>query len=281
MKKPEWIRVKLQGEGTFKKVDDILSSLSLNTVCKEANCPNRMECYNKGTATFMILGKNCTRNCTFCNVTKSIPEPVDTEEPSKIADAVSRMHIKHVVITSVTRDDLSDGGAAHFAAVVNKIKDINENLTVEVLIPDLKGNYEDLKTVLESYPDILNHNVETAPSLYKKVRPMANYKQSIDVLKNSKEINPDILTKSGIMVGLGESKEEIFDVMKDLRNVGCDILTIGQYLRPSMKHIEIAEYVHPDVFKEYEEKGYEMGFRYVASSPLVRSSYNAAEVFKK
>ncbi len=280
IKKPEWIRVKLQGEGKFAKVDGLLAELSLNTVCKEANCPNRMECFNKGTATFMILGRNCTRNCTFCNVTKALPQEVDREEPRKITEAVKHLGIKHVVITSVTRDDLKDGGAMHFSDVVKSLKENCTGITVEVLIPDFQGDEGSLKIVLDSGPEILNHNVETVPSLYEKVRPMADYQRSLNLLRNSKKVNHSVMTKSGMMLGFGETKVEVKSVMNDLRNVGCDVLTIGQYLRPSTKHIEVYEYVHPDIFKEYEETGYEMGFKYVASSPLVRSSYNAAKALE-
>lgn len=279
-RKPEWLRVRIRGGEMSGTVHEVLKKYSLNTVCTEANCPNRMECYNKRTATFMILGKNCTRNCTFCNVTKKEPEAVDVNEPVNVAKAVEKLNLKHAVITSVTRDDLKDGGSAHFAEVIKEIRKLNKGVTIEVLIPDFNGDEQALKNVVVAKPDVINHNVETAPSLYKKVRPMAIYKRSLELLANVKAMDNSILTKSGFMLGLGETEEDVIGILKDLRDVKCDIVTIGQYLAPSSKHHPIIEYVHPDIFKKYETIGLGMGFKHVASAPLVRSSYHAGEIFE-
>lgn len=276
--KPEWLRVRFRGGQNFEEVEEILKRFSLNTVCTEACCPNRMECYNRRTATFMILGRICTRNCTFCSVTKGQVQPLDPKEPFHVAQAVKKLNLKHVVITSVTRDDLPDGGAGQFAKVIKKIKELDNEVVVEVLIPDFSGNISALSKVVEAKPEIINHNVETVPRLYPSVRPMALYQRSLDLLKNVKAINNQIFTKSGIMVGLGEQKEEVIEVLKDLRSVKCDFLTIGQYLSPSKEHHPIIEYVHPYIFKKYKEIAIEMGFQHVASSPLVRSSYHADKV---
>lgn len=276
-RKPEWLKVKLEHGDNLKKVQALTRSLSLNTVCEEANCPNRLECHNKGTATFMILGSVCTRNCRFCNVTPGTPSPVDVLEPMHVAKAIQKLNLKHAVITSVTRDDLIDGGAAHFANVINSIRKLNPSTTIEVLIPDLKGNWDALKIITDAKPEILNHNIETVPSLYSKVRPQAIYNRSLELLKKVKELDPNILTKSGFMLGLGEKETEILDLLKDLKDYNCDIVTIGQYLQPSKEHIELVDYIHPDQFNKYKEIGMELGFRYVASAPLVRSSYNASE----
>lgn len=275
-RKPEWLRVKLQGAEKTHEVKEMLNRLSLHTVCQEANCPNLIECFGRRTATFMILGSICTRNCTFCNVTKGNTQAVDPEEPNNVLKAVQELGLKHAVITSVTRDDLPDGGAAHFAEVIQKLR--QTEVIVEVLIPDLQGSREALATILSAKPHILNHNIETVPRLYPTVRPKASYARSLEVLKNSKELDASIFTKSGIMVGLGEQEEEVVAVLCDLRAVDVDILTIGQYLAPSDKHHPIIEYIHPDLFKKYKDIAYEMGFKYVASNPLVRSSYHAADV---
>jgi lipoic acid synthetase len=277
-KRPEWLRRRIQGSHVSSEVNHILEELSLNTVCKEANCPNRMECFNRSTATFMILGNVCTRNCTFCNVTKGEPQTVDKEEPRKVALAVEKLKLKHAVITSVTRDDLQDGGAEHFAEVVREIHKLPQKVTVEVLIPDFNGDEAALVKVIAAKPDIINHNVETVPELYDKVRPMAIYERSLTLLKNVKEKSSGILTKSGIMLGLGETEESVVKVMKELRAAGCDIITIGQYLAPSDKHHPVIEYVHPDIFEKYKEIGISLGFKNVVSAPLVRSSYHADEV---
>ncbi|MCR2044164.1 lipoyl synthase [Anaerosalibacter massiliensis] len=277
-RKPEWLNIKLRGNREINNVNNLVKGLSLNTVCKEANCPNLMECFSKRTATFMILGSNCTRNCTFCNVTTGKPEVVDLEEPLKVANAVKELGLKYVVITSVTRDDLPDGGAEHFAKVIESIKELNESIIVEVLIPDFKGDKTALSKVVESKPEVINHNVETIPKLYSTVRPMAIYERSLKLLENVKSMDKNILTKSGIMVGLGEKEGEVIDLFKDLRKVDCDILTIGQYLAPSKKHHPVVEYIHPDIFENYKNKALKMGFKFVASGPLVRSSYHADQV---
>ncbi|HIG0360890.1 lipoyl synthase [Clostridium sporogenes] len=279
-RKPEWLKIKFQFGDSTKKINALKRSLGLNTVCDEANCPNRLECHNKGTATFMILGSVCTRNCRFCNVKTGKAQCVDKEEPLHVAQAVKELGLKHAVITSVTRDDLEDGGASQFAEAIREIRKLTPNTTIEVLIPDLKGNWEALKVILDEKPEILNHNIETISGLYKKVRPEAIYTRSLELLRKVKEIDKSILTKSGFMVGLGEKEEEVIELLKDLRKYQCDIVTIGQYLQPSKAHIELAEYVHPEVFKKYKKIGLDMGFKYIASSPLVRSSYNAAEALK-
>ncbi|APF27483.1 lipoyl synthase [Clostridium sporogenes] len=279
-RKPEWLKIKFQFGDSTKKINALKRSLGLNTVCDEANCPNRFECHNKGTATFMILGSVCTRNCRFCNVKTGKAQCVDKEEPLHVAQAVKELGLKHAVITSVTRDDLEDGGASQFAEVIRAIRKLTPNTTIEVLIPDLKGNWEALKVILDEKPEILNHNIETISGLYKKVRPEAIYTRSLELLRKVKEIDKSILTKSGFMVGLGEKEEEVIELLKDLRKYQCDIVTIGQYLQPSKEHIELEEYVHPEVFKKYKKIGLDMGFKYIASSPLVRSSYNAAEALK-
>lgn len=278
-RKPKWLRVNYERQ-SIKEIEIMMEQLSLNTVCKEAKCPNLGECYKKRTATFMIMGSQCTRNCRFCNVTNGKPQNLDINEPENVAKAVKELGLSHAVITSVTRDDLEDCGASHFAKTIEAVKILNPNTTVEVLIPDLKGVKENLDIVIKANPDVINHNVETVERLYDTVRPEAIYKRSIDVLKYVKEVAPHILTKTGIMVGLSESDEEVFKVMDDVLKVGCDIFTIGQYLRPSNKHIEVYEYITPEKFEEYRVVGVEKGFKYIASSPLVRSSYNAQEAIK-
>lgn len=279
-RKPEWLRIDMKKGRSVGRVTSILKKLSLNTVCEEAACPNRMECFSKKTATFMILGSQCSRNCKFCNVSHGALEQVNPEEPENVANATLELGLKHVVITSVTRDDLKDGGAGHFAKVVKAIKEKDNSIIVEVLIPDLKGKKESIKIVVDSKPEIINHNIETVPGLYKGVRPMAIYERSLDVLRQVKEMDSTILTKSGIMVGLGETEEEVIQTMKDLRAVDCDFITIGQYLAPSKDHHPVIEYVTPETFEKYKHKAEELGFKFVASSPLVRSSYNAAEAME-
>jgi lipoic acid synthetase len=279
MRKPEWLRIKVQGGRNKSEVEDLLRKLSLHTVCEEANCPNLMECFGRKTATFLILGKNCTRHCTFCNVEKGVPENADPAEPHKIADAVNTLGLKHVVITSVTRDDLSDGGAGHFAFVIHELKKNNPDVVVEVLIPDFQGDESSLIKVTESAPDIINHNVETVPSLYEVVRPEADYNRSLQLLRNIKIYGKGIYSKSGIMLGLGEKENEVIEVMEDLRKAGCDFLTIGQYLAPSQKHHPVVEYVHPSIFLKYKTTAFDMGFKFAASGPFVRSSYNAESLF--
>ncbi len=278
MKKPDWLKVRLQGGGVTAKVRKTLEDLQLNTVCTEANCPNKMECYERGTATFMILGRNCTRNCTFCNVSRNMPDEVNLEEPLKVAEAVKRLGLKHAVITSVTRDDLPDQGAGQFVKVVEEIRKTSPQVTIELLIPDMQGKKDLLDMIIMSQPDILNHNVETVPGLYSEVRPMADFKRSIEVIRYFKEKEPDMITKSGMMLGLGETEKEVLEAIEELVSAKCDILTLGQYLQPSSKHIEVKEYVKPEIFDYYKEKAYEAGFKNVASAPLVRSSYHAEDL---
>lgn len=281
--KPEWLKIKYHRNENRGDVEEILRKLSLHTVCEEANCPNIGECFNKKTATFMILGKYCTRNCTFCNVKKNTPQSLDLQEPFHIAEAVKKWQLKYIVITSVTRDDLLDGGAGHFANVIKAIRDINEDVLIEVLIPDFGGNSDSLLKVVKAGPDVINHNIETVPRLYPEVRPMASYGRSLEVLANVKIMDNGILTKSGIMLGLGENHEEVINVFKDLRKKDCDFLTIGQYLAPSKHHHPVIKYYHPDNFENYRKLALETGFKSVASAPLVRSSYNAdamLEIYK-
>ncbi|WMM24866.1 lipoyl synthase [Tissierella sp. MB52-C2] len=277
LRKPEWIRVKMQGGDVSKKVDSLLSDLSLNTVCDEANCPNRMECFARGTATFMILGRNCTRNCTFCNVTREMPDKVNLKEPESVAKAVEKLNLKHAVITSVTRDDLPDQGANQFANVVKEIRERTPKVTIELLIPDMQGEKELIDIIIDSEPNILNHNVETVPELYDEVRPMAIFERSLELLDYVKKRKPNMRTKSGMMLGLGETKEQVIDTFKKLREVDCDMLTLGQYLQPTTSHIEVVEYITPEQFEEYKEIALSMGFERVASSPLTRSSYYAED----
>lgn len=282
IKKPEWIRTPIQSNRNTMEVKKMIDSLNLHTVCKEANCPNLMECFNKRTATFMILGNICTRNCTFCNVQgEKKPLTIDRDEPSNVAKMVKEMGLKYVVVTSVTRDDLEDGGAQQFADVIREIRKVSEDIAVEVLIPDFQGNEEALMKVIEANPKVINHNIETIERLYADLRPQANYHQTLELLKRVKKYAPHISSKSGFMVGFDETDAEIISLMEDLRENDCDILTIGQYLQPSKKHYPLKKYVHPDTFAQYEKTGYELGFKYVVSGPLVRSSYNASEAFQK
>jgi lipoic acid synthetase len=280
--KPEWLRRKLPDPEAMSKMRSLLQRHGLNTVCQEALCPNQGECFGQGTATFLILGKTCTRNCTFCAIpTEAHPPAPDPEEPGRIAQASAELGLNHVVITSVTRDDLEDGGASHFARTVRALRNTKPEIIVEVLIPDFQGSAEALKTVMDSGPDILNHNLETVPRLYPEVRPQAVYPRSLELLKRAKEMSPAGITKSGLMLGLGEEKEEVLRVMAGLREASCDLLTLGQYLRPSGKHHPVARYVTPDEFDALRREGEEMGFKAVFSAPLVRSSFHAAEIFKK
>lgn len=272
---PDWIRVRIEG---LHETKQILRSHRLSTVCEEARCPNIGFCFSKPTATFMILGSLCTRSCRFCNVESSSPLPPDPDEPERVAKAAKEMGLRYVVITSVTRDDLQDGGASHFAATIRAVRRQLPDSGIEVLTPDFKGDIKALKTVLEAHPDVFNHNIETVPRLYSVVRPQADYGRSLMVLRMAKELS-GIRTKSGIMVGLGEEIEEVVNVMKDLRDVGCDYITIGQYLRPSKRNLPVREYIRPEVFDRYREIAKRLGFRGVASGPLVRSSMNAEEMF--
>ncbi|MCS5422284.1 MULTISPECIES: lipoyl synthase [Psychrilyobacter] len=277
--KPEWLKINLGSVKGFQNIESMLKELNLKTVCKEANCPNRAECYSSGTATFLIMGGVCTRKCKFCNVKDGSPKDLDSDEPKHIAEAVKKLKLNYVVVTSVTRDDLADGGASHFAKVIREIRKIDKDVRIEVLIPDLKGREESLKIVLKAMPEVLNHNIETIPRLYDLIRPEAEYNRSLDILKSAKTTAPKIKTKSGIMLGLGETREEVIEVFKDLREHSCDLLTIGQYLRPSAEHYPVYEYVTPEEFEWYKQKAEEMGFENVASGPLVRSSYKAWQLY--
>lgn len=282
MAKPVWLRKRISIDNINAiKVEHILKGEALHTVCESALCPNISECFSQGTATFLILGDICTRNCGFCAIKKGKPNPIDPEEPKKIAKAVELLGLKYVVITSVTRDDLPKGGAEQFKETILEIRKINKGIKVEVLIPDFKGDKNALVEVLSASPDVLNHNVETVPSLYPTVRPMADFKRSLNILYWTKEYNSSIITKSGIMVGLGETERELYNAFKMLVDAGCDILTIGQYLQPTKEHIPVKEYVSPERFKEIEELAYRAGFKYVVSGPFVRSSYFAHKGYEK
>lgn len=277
MRLPKWIRAR-HVHSELRAVKGVLREHGLSTVCEEARCPNKSECFSKPTAAFMILGDICTRNCGFCSVTPGSPLPVDEGEPMRVARASEGLGLRYVVVTSVTRDDLPDGGAGHFARTVRAIRDVLPSSTVEVLIPDFGGMADSLKTVLDSGPDVLNHNVETVPRLYPSVRPGALFERSLRLLRGSKRISPATATKSGLMLGLGETMGEVVDVMRSLRDAGCDCLTIGQYLRPSLRNLPVAEYVLPGAFDELRDTALEMGFKFIQSSPLVRSSMNAEEM---
>ena len=279
-KKPEWIRSKLVNSQIFFKTKEVVNRNKLNTVCQEANCPNITECWSKKHATFMIMGDTCTRGCAFCDVKTGKPSPLDPFESIKVSKAVQELELNHVVITSVDRDDLDDGGANHFKEVVLEVKKNNPNTTVEVLTPDFLKKGNSYEKVLEASPDVFNHNIETVPSLYLKVRPGSRYFTSIELLKSVKVKKPNIFTKSGIMLGLGEKKDEIIQVMDDLRMADVDFLTIGQYLQPSTKHYPLDRYVHPDEFLELKNIATSKGFLLVSSSPLTRSSYHADSDFK-
>ena len=279
-KKPSWIRSKLSNSSEFFLTKTIVNQNNLVTVCQEANCPNITECWSKRHATFMIMGDTCTRACGFCDVKTGKPDKLDPFEPYKISNAVKKLNLKHVVITSVDRDDLPDGGSQHFFEVIKTTQKNNPNTSIEVLTPDFLRKGEAYKKVLEANPDVFNHNIETVPSLYRKVRPGARYFGSLELLKNSKQINKNVFTKSGLMVGLGETKDEILQVMDDLISADVDFLTIGQYLQPSPKHFPLVRYYHPDEFNELEQQAKAKGFLLVSSSPMTRSSYHADEDFK-
>ena len=279
-KKPNWIRSKLLNSKEFFITKSVINQNNLVTVCQEANCPNITECWSKRHATFMIMGDTCTRACGFCDVKTGKPDKLDPFEPYKISNAVKKLNLKHVVITSVDRDDLPDGGSQHFFEVIKTTQKNNPNTSIEVLTPDFLRKGEAYKKVLEANPDVFNHNIETVPSLYRKVRPGARYFGSLELLKNSKQINKNVFTKSGLMVGLGETKDEILQVMDDLISADVDFLTIGQYLQPSPKHFPLVRYYHPDEFNELEQQAKAKGFLLVSSSPMTRSSYHADEDFK-
>jgi lipoic acid synthetase len=275
---PGWMRRPLAAPGRSAEVSGLLDELGLNTVCRSAKCPNRGECYASGTATFMVLGTECTRNCRFCAVETARPEPMDAGEPARLAEAAVRMGLRHVVVTMVTRDDLPDGGAGHVAATIEALRRRLPRVRVEVLVSDFGGDEAAIDTVARALPDVFNHNVETVPRLYPTVRPQADYARSLRVLQRAKETAPATPTKSGLMVGLGEKPDEVEAVLRDLRASGVDIVTIGQYLRPSSAHIEVTEFVAPEVFERYAAAARATGFSGVASAPFVRSSYHAAEL---
>lgn len=277
--KPDWLRVKAPQFERVGKVKEILRDLSLNTVCEEASCPNIGECFAVGTATFLIMGPACTRACPYCDIDfEKKPQPLDESEPLRLAEAVKRLQLNHVVVTSVNRDDLPDGGASQFVACINEIRTQSPQTTIEILIPDLCGNWDALAVILASNPEVLNHNTETIARLYRQVRPQGNYDRSLELLRITKEIAPWVYTKSGIMAGLGETEAEVEQVMLDLRAVNCDIITIGQYLQPSLKHLGVKQFVTPEQFDRWAKYGQSLGFLQVVSSPLTRSSYHAEEV---
>jgi lipoic acid synthetase len=279
MNKPDWLRVKAPQWERVGNVKEVLRDLALNTVCEEASCPNIGECFNAGTATFLIMGPACTRACPYCDINfEKKPKPLDPTEPTRLAEAVRRMKLNHVVITSVNRDDLADGGASQFVRCLEGIRTVSPQTTIEVLIPDLCANWDALAVILQAAPEVLNHNTETVPRLYRRVRPQGNYDRTLELIRRSRQLAPQIYTKSGIMVGLGETDEEIRACMQDLRDVDCDILTIGQYLQPSQKHLKVDNFIHPEQFAAWKAFGEEIGFLQVVSSPLTRSSYHAQEV---
>lgn len=277
--KPQWLRVKAPQWQRVGSVKEILRDLELNTVCEEASCPNIGECFSVGTATFLIMGPACTRACPYCDIDfEKKPQALDPSEPIRLGEAVGRLNLNHVVITSVNRDDLPDGGAGQFVRCIEEVRRVSPKTTIEVLIPDLCGNWEALKIILSAKPEVVNHNTETIPRLYKRVRPQGDYKRSLELISKTRAISPQTYTKSGIMVGLGESNEEVKAVMEDLRAVDCDIITIGQYLQPSQKHLGVKEFVTPQQFAEWQEYGESIGFLQVVSTPLTRSSYHAEQV---
>ena len=277
LKKPDWIRVRAAtGNSRFYEIKDILRANNLVTVCEEASCPNIGECFGKGTATFMIMGDKCTRRCPFCDVGHGRPDPLDVNEPENLAKTIAQLKLNYVVITSVDRDDLRDGGAQHYVDCISRTRALSPATRIEVLVPDFRGRLEKALDILqECPPDVMNHNLETVPRLYKQARPGADYAHSLKLLKDFKARNPNVPTKSGLMVGLGETDEEILEVMRDMREHDIDMLTIGQYLAPSGHHLPVLRYVHPDTFKMFEEKAYEMGFTHAAVGAMVRSSYHA------
>ncbi|HEY4666926.1 MAG TPA: lipoyl synthase [Anaerolineales bacterium] len=276
-RRPEWIKVRAPAGRNYERVRQIMRSKLLHTVCEEARCPNLGECWGAGTATFLLMGDTCTRSCGFCDIATGRPQPLDWLEPERVARAVKAMDLRHAVITSVNRDEREDGGAPIFAMVIRRIRELQPGCSVEVLIPDFKGSRDALQIVMEARPEILNHNVETVRRLFKQVQPQDHYEWAEATLSNAKQLDPDVLTKSGIMVGLGETPDEIEETMGDLRSWGVDILTLGQYLQPSVKHLPIERYYHPDEFAELKEYGLGIGFRWVESGPLVRSSYHAEQ----
>ncbi len=281
-RKPDWIRVRLPASNEIQRIKNLLRQQKLHTVCEEASCPNLPECFGGGTATFMIMGDICTRRCPFCDVAHGRPNALDPDEPKHLAEAVANLSLRYVVVTSVDRDDLRDGGADHFAQCIQAIRDTNPSTKIEILVPDFRGRMDvALKIMEETPPDVFNHNLESVPRLYRAIRPGSDYQWSLDLLKKFKEVCPDVPTKSGLMVGLGETLEEIIDVMRDLRAHDVDMVTIGQYLQPSKFHLPIERYVHPDEFAHLQKVGEDMGFSNVASGPMVRSSYHADQQAKE
>ena len=281
LKKPEWIRAKLPSGGQFMEITRILREQKLHTVCEEASCPNIGECFSKGTATFMIMGDICTRRCPFCDVGHGRPNPLDPDEPKHLAETVAALKLKYVVITSVDRDDLRDGGAGHFADCIKAIRELSPSTQIEVLVPDFRGRLDvALEILAATPPDVMNHNLETAPRLYKQARPGADYTHSLELLKRYKALRPDVATKSGIMVGLGEDDEEVREVMRDMREYDIDMITIGQYLQPTDGHLPVLRYVSPQMFKTFETEALDMGFKHAAVGAMVRSSYHADEQAK-
>ncbi|GAB4245132.1 MAG: lipoyl synthase [Stanieria sp.] len=277
--KPDWLRVKAPQWQRVGSVKEILRDLELNTVCEEASCPNIGECFNAGTATFLIMGPACTRACPYCDIDfEKKPQPLDPTEPWRLAEAVRRLRLNHVVITSVNRDDLPDGGASQFVRCIAEVRQVSPQTTVELLIPDLCGNWDALEIIIQAQPEVLNHNTETVPRLYRRTRPQGDYQRSLELLRRARELAPWLYTKSGIMVGLGETDAEVKTVMEDLRQVDCDILTIGQYLQPTQKHLGVQEFITPEQFQAWQEFGESLGFLQVVSSPLTRSSYHAEQV---
>ncbi len=280
-RKPSWIRTRLTNSSIYKDTKEIVKKNKLHTVCEEAGCPNISECWSKKHATFMIMGDTCTRACAFCNVKTGLPEELDHDEPARVANATKDLNLNHVVITSVDRDDLSDGGALHFSKTINEIKKINPQTTVEILTPDFLRKGDVFKIIVDAKPDVFNHNIETVPSNYIKVRPGSRYFQSINLLKEVKNYDQKIFTKSGLMLGLGEEEDELYQVMDDLRCANVDFLTLGQYLQPTEKHFPIKKFITPLDFEKYKKVAYSKGFLLVSSSPMTRSSYHAGEDFKK
>jgi lipoyl synthase len=272
-KKPDWLRVKLPIGEDYRRVRHLVDEYKLHTICQSGNCPNMGECWGAGTATFMILGNVCTRSCSFCAVKTGRPNEYDDDEPRRVAEAIFLMQVKHAVITSVNRDELKDRGAEIWYQTVHKIKEVSPQTTIETLIPDVKGSWEALERMISPGQEVVSHNMETVQSLYRKIRPQAKYERSLEQIKRTKEYGKR--TKSGIMVGLGESQEEVIKIMDDLAAHGCDVLTIGQYLQPTKMHVEVTEFIHPDIFAYYKEEGMKRGFDFVESGPLVRSSYHA------
>ena len=277
--KPAWLRRKLPTGADYEQIRSMIDHGQLHTVCQEANCPNQFECFSAHTATFLIMGATCTRNCRFCNIDGGRPGPLDADEPRRVAEAAARMKLRYVVVTSVTRDDLPDGGAGHFAATISALKETIAEVQIEVLIPDFQGYREALQTVLEANPDVLNHNMETVRRLYASVRPQADYDRSLELLTRVKRLAPSIPAKSGIMLGLGETEQEVRQVIGDVHRTGCRMLTIGQYLQPTAQHLPVVDYIPPEEFGRWRQFALETGFEKVASGPFVRSSYHAGAMF--